>query len=98
MFCQLSAQYLKKSSELNLIAIRKGAGIMGIDGLKIVLQCIENAGKQLQALPARRLTGEQVAQNSVELTKAQWSRVLDPLLSASPDMSYTLLAYRRGGQ
>ena len=52
MFCQLSAQYLKKSSELNLIAIRKRAGGMGIDGLKIVLQCIENTGKQLQTLPA----------------------------------------------
>lgn len=52
MFCQLSAQYLKKSSELSLIAVGKGIGIMGIDGLIIVLQCIKNVGKQLQALPA----------------------------------------------
>lgn len=51
MFCQLSAQYLKKSSELNLISIEEGTGIMEIDGLEIMLQCIENAGKQLQALP-----------------------------------------------
>lgn len=52
MFCQLSAQYLKKSSELSLIAIKKRTGVMGIDGLKVMLQCIENTGKQLQTLPA----------------------------------------------